>query len=136
MHDADRVVVDASVVVALVASSAQGVSELARRLARAELYAPSILPAEVDSALRGLELGGKLTPTQARIARRHAHRLPIELWPWEVLGERAWEMRHNLTTYDAGYVALAERIDACLLTGDARIASAVGMHCPVDVVRI
>lgn len=132
MPDAERVVVDASLIVALVASGSESVGVLASRLAQAELYALSILAAEVDSALRGLELGGKLTRVQATTARR----LPLELWPWEVLGERAGELHHNLTMYDGGYVALAERIDARLLTGDARLASAVGIRCAVDVVRV
>ncbi|WP_433674680.1 type II toxin-antitoxin system VapC family toxin [Microbacterium gorillae] len=136
MHDAERLVVDASVVVAVVASGSARVMELARRLAQADLYAPAVLPAEIDSALRGLELGRKLTRVQAAAARRHAHRLPIELWPWEVLGERAWELRHNCSTYDGGYVALAERIDARLVTGDARLIAAHGVRCPVDVIEI
>lgn len=58
--------------------------------------------------------------------------LPINLWPWALLTDRAWELRENLSTYDAGCVALAERLGAPLITGDARIARAPGVVCRVE----
>ncbi len=91
------------------------------------------MPVEVDSALRGMVLGRRLTPIQGEAARRVAHDLPIELWPWQVLTARAWELRENLSTYDAGYVALAERLDATLITGDSRLAHATGPRCAIEV---
>ena len=127
------VVVDASTIVALVASGGSAADRIAAHLQDASLHAPHILPAEVDSALRRLVSGGKLTPAQGKVARSVAHGLPIELWPWSMLTDRAWELRENLSTYDAGYVALAERLGADLATGDARLARAPGLRCGVDV---
>ncbi len=129
---AQVVVVDASAVVALVASRSEPVERLATRLNDTMMHAPDVLPVEIDSALRGLVLGGKLTPAQGEAARVLAHDFPIELWPWELLTDRAWELRDDLTTYDAGYVALAERLGAPLMTGDARMAGAGG-RCTVEV---
>lgn len=82
-------VVDASVIVAIVASSAEGTAGIAARIGDSSLHAPGILPVEIDSALRGLERGGRLSPVQASAAREQAHGIPIELWPWELLADRA-----------------------------------------------
>lgn len=131
------VVVDASVVVGLVASPGAAADALAERLGRrgrfGTLHAPDVLAAEVDSALRGLVLGRRLTAAQGATAREAARVLPIELWPWAVLSDRAWELRDNLSSYDAGYVALAEHLGAVLVTADARIARAGHVRCEVDV---
>jgi len=108
----ETVVVDASAVIALVTSRSAAASALAERLADTSLHAPHLLPTEVDSGVRGLVLGARLTPEQGGAARRDAHGLPIELWPWAVLTDKAWELRANLSSYDAGYVALAEHLRA------------------------
>jgi len=131
----ELVVIDASVVIALVTSRAAAASALAARLAPTTMHAPHLLASEVDSGLRGLVLGRRLTPEQGDAARRVAHGMPIELWPWPVLTDRAWELRANLSSYDAGYVALAEHLDAPLITGDVRIARAAGVGCRVEVFR-
>jgi predicted nucleic acid-binding protein len=133
----EDVVLDASAVVALVGSGSRVGAQLAARLTATDrsvtLHAPAILPVEVDSAIRGRLLGGRLTPAQASAARRSAGAMPVELWPWDVVADRAWELRANLTTYDAGYVALAEHLGAPLITGDARIARSAGIRCVVEV---
>ncbi|PZU44783.1 MAG: VapC toxin family PIN domain ribonuclease [Microbacterium sp.] len=134
---ADRpelLVVDASIVVALVASRASDTERLAARVGAAALHAPTHLAVEVDSALRGLERGGRLTPAQAEAARRHAAALPIELWPWMLVADRAWELRERLSTYDAGYVALAERLECTLVTGDRRIRASRAARCTIETV--
>lgn len=136
LADAERqelLVVDASVLVSIVASPAER-PELIARLGAAQLHAPAILQTEVDSALRGLELGGKLSAKQAAASRQRATEIPLDLWPWAALGDRAWELRHNLTTYDAGYVALAEMLGATLVTGDRRIAAAGSFGCAIELV--
>lgn len=133
MAAAAPIVVDASAVVALVTSTAPAASALAVRLSRGILHAPHLLPIEVDSAIRGLVLGRKLTERQGGAARAAAHALPIDLWPWMLLSERAWQLRTNLSTYDAGYVALAEQIGAPLVTGDKRLAAAPGAGCAIEV---
>ena len=123
------VVVDASVLV-----NALLINGAARaRLADANLQAPDLIDAEVLSVLRRLVLAGRLTEQHALSAlttsqqlglRRHASH---HLWP------RAWELRSNLTAYDALYVALAERLGATLLTADARAARAPDLQCSVEV---
>lgn len=132
----DRVVIDASVVVALVAANADETRGLSERIRDVMLFAPAILLTEVDSALRGLEFGRKLSARQAGASRWHARRLPIEFWPGEAIADRAWELRANLTIYDASYVALAEHIGAVLITGDRRIAKAGVARCPIEVVEL
>lgn len=132
-HIYDLVVVDASAVVLLVASSHDAGDRLAARLTNAVLHAPHILPVEVDSALRGLVAGRVLSEGEAMAARQQAGRMPVDLWAWDALGERAWEMRSNLSMYDAGYVALAEHIGATLITADERLARAPGVRCAIEV---
>jgi predicted nucleic acid-binding protein len=131
----DVVVIDASVVVAIVASRSAAASALADRLRASSLHAPDVLAAEVDSALRGLVLGRRLTAAQGDAARAAARALPVELWSWELLTDRAWELRSNLSSYDAGYVALAERLHSPFITGDARLAAAPGARCPIELIR-
>lgn len=97
------------------------------------MHAPALLQTEVDSALRGFELGGKLTAKQAAASRQRATEIPIDLWPWAALGDRAWELRSNLTPYDAGYVSLAEMLGTTLITGDRRIAAAGSFGCAIEV---
>lgn len=123
------VVVDASVLVnALLIDGASRA-----RLAEANLQAPDLIDAEVLSVLLRLVLAERLPERHALKAlatsqqlglRRHASR---HLWP------RAWELRTNLSAYDALYVALAEQLGITLLTADARTARAPGLLCPVEV---
>jgi predicted nucleic acid-binding protein len=126
-------VVDASVAVAVLIAPNAEIETLVPMLGESHLAAPGYLPVEVDSALRGLERGGRLSAAQALVARERFAELTIDLWPWEPLADRAWELRANLPTYDAGYAALAERIDAVLVTADARLAGAPGLRCAVDL---
>ena len=59
--------------------------------------------------------------------------MTIGLWPFDVLADAVWRHGHNLSSYDAAYVALAERLGAPLITGDARLARAPGIGCTVEV---
>lgn len=127
------VVLDAPAVVAMIASGGDIGDRIAARLADATLLAPHLLPTEVDSALRGLERGGRISTAQADAARGLFAQFPIDLWPWHLLADRAWQLRANATTYDAGYVALAELTGATLVTCDARLQSIPGTRARVDV---
>lgn len=126
-------VVDASVLaVALVDDGPDG--DLARsRLASEELAAPALVDLEVTSAWRGLSRGGHLTPRRAALALTDLRDLPLQRVDHVGLLSRCWELRNNLTLYDAAYVALAEAMDAILLTADARLARASGLRCRVEV---
>lgn len=127
------VVLDASAVVAVIASGGELGDRIAARLADATLLAPHLLPTEVDSALRGLERGRRISTAQADAARDLFAQFPIDLWPWHLLSTRAWQLRANATSYDAGYLALAELTNATLVTCDARLQSISRSSARVEV---
>jgi predicted nucleic acid-binding protein len=123
------VVVDASAVVALLVADAHTGGWVADQCADAALAAPEVLPFEVGNALRRLERSGSLEATSAALAHRDLLALSVQLWPYQALAVRAWELRHAVTIYDAIYVALAEALDAPLITVDARLTRANGPQC-------
>jgi len=96
-----------------------------------DLAAPALLLWETGNVIRRLELAGTISSDQAAQAHADLGDLRVELWPYEFLAERAWQLRHNLSIYDAGYVALAEALDVELITLDRRIARAPGVKCTV-----
>lgn len=98
-------------------------------------HAPAILPAEVLSAIRGLLLGGHLAAHHAERGRHRLEATRIVLHPFAPFADRIWELRANLTVYDAWYVALAETLQTPLVTTDARLANAPGLRCSVEHVR-
>ncbi len=124
------VVIDASVLVnaLLVKGSARS------RLAAESLQAPELIDAEVLSVLRRLVLAGKLQDGAALQALAIAHQLGLRRHTSRALWRRAWELRLNLSAYDALYVALAELLQVPLLTADARLARAPGLRCRVELI--
>lgn len=127
------IVVDASAVVSLLIDPASAGAAIARRMKDSVLLAPELLPFEVANVLRRRCRAGLLSKTEAALAHDGLLELPIELWPWEVIAERAWQLGENLTSYDAAYVALAERVAATLITRDKRIAGAPDLRCDIEV---
>jgi len=122
-------VVDASVIVELVAGGLDP-----DRLGAEDLAAPHLLDSEVTHVLRGLVLRGALTDEQAASAMAGFAELAIVRYPADWLRPRMWALRHNLSAYDATYVALTEMTDATsLLTADARLANAPGIRCAVQL---
>ena len=97
--------------------------------ASGRLHAPSVFPAEVTSALRRLLLSGQIREFVATSGRRRLESLPTQLHPFGPYAERIWELRDNLTVYDAWYVAIAERLRQPLVTADAGILTAPGLRC-------
>jgi len=130
----ERVVVDASALVdALTSSGPVGTS--ARAALRWRRWAaPEHLRVETFHALRGRALGGKLQPDAALRAVRRLERAALEVVPTALLLDRMWELRSNLTGYDAANVAAAEHLDVALVTGDAALATAPGLRCHVRLV--
>lgn len=115
------IVVDASAMVeALVGRDAD--ADLLDALA-GDIAAPHLLDVEVLSVLRGLVLGGKLDLDEAVQAREDHFGFAITRHETAPLAERIWELRHQFTSYDASYLALAEALQAPLLTCDAKLAS-------------
>jgi predicted nucleic acid-binding protein len=122
-------VVDASVVVAALAGAGTLGVWAEKTLADAQLAAPHLMPIEVANVLRRNQLVGALSSDVATLAHRDLLDLDVDLYPYEAMADRAWELRGTLTSYDASYVALAEVIGAPLATLDARLARAAGPTC-------
>jgi predicted nucleic acid-binding protein len=129
------IVLDASVVVELVLGTSTG-RALGERLAEPtlELHAPHLVDVEVTQVVRRYALAGAVARARAELALDHLEELDMVRHEHGPLISRAWALRHNLTAYDAMYVALAEALDAPLLTGDRRLASASGHAARVEVV--
>jgi predicted nucleic acid-binding protein len=126
-------VADASAtVIALVDGGSWG-EEARAALASDQVVAPALLDVEVVQALRGRVLGGKLDAGTAAEAVTDLGLLPVRRLDSVPLLARVWELRHDVTAYDAAYVALAEVFDAVVLTADARLAKADGVRCAFRV---
>jgi predicted nucleic acid-binding protein len=119
-------VVDASAVVEFVLGSTQGRNAAIVMAAHTTLHAPALITAEALSALGALERRADISPARSAEAVSDLLSVPIRRYPTEPLAGRIWSMRHTVTVYDAHYVALAEVLNAPLLTGDHRLAAAAG----------
>ena len=126
------IVVDACVVSdALVDDGPVGTSARAALATDPHWAAPAHLLVEVVSVIRGLTLAGKLGPARAREAIDALPALVIDQVETVDLVERMWQLRDNVTAYDAAYVAAAELLQCPLLTGDGRLANAPGVRCEI-----
>ncbi|HPZ94689.1 MAG TPA: type II toxin-antitoxin system VapC family toxin [Mycobacterium sp.] len=128
-----RVVCDASALVTVLLDAGPGGTWLARRLDGVELCAPALLLFECSNVFRRHEVGGLISADQAAQAHADLLALPMELFPYEVVAQRVWALRNNLTSYDGAYVALAELLGTPLITLDERLASAPTIRCDVEV---
>lgn len=129
------IVLDASALAdALLDDGPVGAAARAALAADPHWVAPAHLLVEVVSVIRGKTLGGKLDPARADDAVEALSTLVIDVVELARLVDRIWELRGNLTPYDAAYVAAAELLDCPLVTGDARLAKATGVRCEVRVV--
>ncbi len=127
-------VLDASVAIAALTEP----NSLAAELLSGEdevFQVPSIFDAEALSALRGLVRGGKFDRAAAADLIADLVILPAERWHMSPLLPRMWELRDNLTPYDAAYVALAEVTGGVLLTGDERITAAPAVCCTIQIIK-
>jgi len=98
-----------------------------------ELAAPELVDLEVTSALRKAVSRRRLPQRRAVLALRDLQLLPINRVSHLPLLGRIWELRGNVTVYDAAYVALAEILGAALLTADKRLEQAHGVRCVVEL---
>jgi len=126
-------VCDASAIVALLLDSGPGGRWAAAKLSGATLLAPSLLRFEAANIIRRQEMAKFVSPDQTAQAHADLLDLAIEEWPYELVGRRVWELRRNLSAYDASYVAVAEATQAPLVTLDRRIKRAPGLRCTVLV---
>ncbi len=127
------VVCDASALIALLLDSGAEGEWVAATVADTALVAPALIDWETANIIRRHELSGLISPDQAAQAHVDLQDLAIERWPYELLGPRAWQLRMNLTVYDATYVAAAEMLHAALVTLDRQLSRAPGLRCDVLV---
>jgi predicted nucleic acid-binding protein len=119
------IVVDASAVIELLLRSRRAVT-ITDRILRADvaLHVPHLIDVEVAQVLRRYALAGDLDAARATEALADFADIRLERHPMEPMLQRIWALRHNMTAYDAAYVALAEALDAPLVTCDAKLGAA------------
>ncbi len=124
------IVVDASAAV----SALLNAGPARQALAEEQLHVPHLIDPEVAHALRRGVASSHIEPGDAWTALDRWRRLGMARHAVFHLLERVWELRENLSAYDASYVALAESLGCALLTADVRMGRATGIRCPVTVV--
>ena len=130
------IVVDASVLANALADDGTDGRSARRRLTAADgLAAPDLVDVETVAVLRKRWLGGDLTARRFSSAVGDLEDLALDRYPTLPLMRRAYELRANVTAYDAVYVALAEALACPLVTADERLANAPGPVCAIQVLR-
>jgi predicted nucleic acid-binding protein len=128
-------VLDASAMVLALSGKTETASALRARLAGVRKHAPHLIDAEVGNVLRRHEREARLSPEEALLALRAARAVLDHRYPHVgPLAELAWTWRHNLSFYDALYVALAVLLNLPLITGDVRLSRAPDLRCTIELV--
>jgi predicted nucleic acid-binding protein len=129
------IVVDASALLEVLLRT-PAAQEVDRRLfeSRRTLHAPPLVDVEVAQALRRYAAAGEIDRGRGSVALVDLADFPIRRYPHDFLLARVWELRNNFTAYDAVYVALAEALDAPLLTRDRRLSAAARRHVGIELV--
>lgn len=129
------IVLDASAVVAIIVGSGDGAERVREKIEAPDesLHVPHLVDLEVLHVLRRQALLGTLSGKRSSEALTDLGNISFVRYPHTPLMGRIWELRENLTAYDAAYVALAEALDAPLVTMDARLACAPGIRAAVEV---
>lgn len=123
------VVVDSSVVVAALVDSGRHGKWAEEILASGLLLAPELVRAEATNVFRRLERAKLITTPEANAAQGDLMQLDVEVFPFEPFADRIWELRHNVTSYDGWYVAIAEALKVPLATLDAPLSRSNGVTC-------
>lgn len=123
------VAIDASVIVAALLSTNDEGVWAERVIEDGSLFAPELIRVEVTNIIRRLERAREITEQEANAAYADFMELDLYLHPFEPFSDRVWELRHNVTSYDAWYVALAESLGLPLATLDTRLAATKGPSC-------
>jgi len=101
-----------------------------------DLHAPHLIDIEILHALRGMRIREEITADRATDARTDFAETALLRYPHEPLSDRIWELRHNLSAYDAAFIALAETLDAPLITCDRRLASSSGHTAHIELFKV
>ena len=123
------IVVDSSVLVAALLVDRQFGAWAADAVAGSDLGAPSLAAFEAANIVRRHVAAGLVDARIAEAAHRDLALLVVEYWPYQAVATRCWELRENLTIYDAAYVAVAEATESPLYTLDQRMTTASGPTC-------
>lgn len=127
------IVVDASVLATALLDDGDGGDRARDRLRGEVLVAPELVDLEVLAAIRRQAAARGADKRRTEVAQRELQDLPMHRVSHRLLLPRCWQLRDNLTTYDASYVALAEAFEVSLLTADRRLARAPGLRCAVEM---
>ncbi len=127
------IVVDASVLAPALADDGADGDRVRERLRGERLTAPELVDLEVVSTFRRAARAGRLDNRRSSQALTDLAALPLRRVPHLPLLSRIWDLRDNLTAYDAAYVALAEALEALLLTADGPLGRASGVRCEVEI---
>ena len=129
------IVVDASAILEVLLNTTAGSSIADRIFSTGEtLHAPHLLDLEVAQVLRRYARSGEMEPQRGLEALNDLSDLPLQRYPQDLFLARIWELRGNLTAYDAAYVALAEALGAPLVTRDGALASRGVHRATVEIV--
>jgi predicted nucleic acid-binding protein len=129
------IVVDASAIIEALLQTPAAAAVEERLLAEGlPPHAPQLIDVEVTRVLWRYAATRQIEPARCRDALDALQGFPLRRHQHDVLLPRVWELRHNLTAYDATYVALAEALDVTLLTRDRRVATAIGHRARVNLV--
>ncbi len=129
------IVLDASAAADVLLNLGPRARRIRERMAESDgdLHVPHLFEVEVLSVLRRFSLRGELSQGRARLAVGRLSTMRLTRYPHTALLSRLWELRDNVTVYDAVYIALAETLDTPLVTTDARLARAPGIRAAVEV---
>ena len=125
------IVIDASVLAAALVDSGKEGRWAESTVAAGSIAAPELVLAETTNVLRRLERSRHISLLEANSAQRDLMRLDAELFPYAPFSDRVWELRHNLSCYDAWYVALAEALECPLATMDRKLCQAANAVCDI-----
>jgi predicted nucleic acid-binding protein len=129
------IVVDASVLANVVGDDGEDGDRARGAIHGQELSVPDLVDVEVVSVLRRRWLAKTMTARRFAAAVEDLSAVPADRYPVLPFMRRAYELRANVSAYDATYVALAEQLECALITADRRLAAAPGPRCPITVVR-
>jgi predicted nucleic acid-binding protein len=129
-------VVDTSAILDAIAASEPAPGLVACLSNDGDLHAPHLIDVEILHALRGMTIRGEITEDRAADARSDFAETALLRYPHDPLSDRIWELRHNLSAYDAAFVALAEALGAPLVTCDAHLASSSGHDARIELFEV
>ena len=128
-------VIDSSAALELLLDTARGRRLNERiRAESVEIHAPHLVDLEIAQVLRRYVLRGSLDAARGMRALRHWRSLQVERYEHRRFLDRVWELRHNVSAYDAVYVALAEALSTVLFTADRRLAAAPGLAGRIELI--